>query len=430
MANLLDFYERFWNPSLYVLNAIERRGIYVSSGKLRFAEINARNDMNRALYELQMWAPSVENWKSYPQLQKFLYHDLGLTPPPIQGTLKAIKLNRSRKEVTSEAAIDYLAQGTPELRHLLEYRKAAKMLEFIEKLPGYCDEQHRIHSVLAPETDTGRLTSKNPNLQQIPKHGDKYNIRSAFQAAPGKTLIVADYSQLELYVLAHFCIKMFGDTSIADALESGDIHSWVARTAFKEDPKKQHNSGNTFRQLAKSVIYGINYGKQAPNLGAQLGVSTRDAQKILDSVTNALPGVGKFQAAQKAFAAKHGYVRTLLGRTRPIIGICSEERYEKGIAERQALNTPIQGSAADIVTAAMLRTNTDDIVGKPWFSEQLHARDCHAILQVHDELVFEVPEDKAEAAAGAVQYRMENPFPRMKMKVPLKVDVEIRNSWS
>jgi DNA polymerase-1 len=258
---------------------------------------------------------------------------------------------------------------------------------------------------------------------------------------------VADYSQLELYVLAHFLRELFGDDGLARALEAGDVHSEVAKMAWPElqkfPGKLDVDLGTPAwaakkRSDVKSVVYGLNYGKTARGLGIQIkdedgrAIGTERAQELLDTVCDAL-GVKPYQEYIQAYAIKHGGVHTLLGRWRPLPGAQSDDEYERSSSLRQALNTPIQGSAADIVTAAMLRLNTDplrELQAANWFHSELAILGTRLLLQVHDELVFEVPMQHAERARELVQWGMEHPFKEGFLKVPLKVEAKVCDNWA
>jgi DNA polymerase-1 len=368
------------------------------------------------------------------------------------GTLSAVKKNHKKKPVTDQAGVDWLAGNVKDeydreqLNRFAEYKKVRDQLKFLSSLPGHRDPEGRLHCVLAPETDTGRLSCRNPNLQQIPK-SDRYGIRAAFRAEEGFKLIVADYSQLELYVLAHFLIELFDDHGLANALKEGDVHSAVAKMAWPElqkfPGKLDVDLGTPAwaakkRSDVKSVVYGLNYGKTARGLGVQIkdedgrAIGTERAQELLDTVCEAL-GVRPYQEYIQAYATKHGGVHTLLGRWRPLPGAQSDDEYERSAALRQALNTPIQGSAVDIVTGAMLRLNTDplpELRRAGWYSERLATTGSKLLLQAHDELVFEVPREHAEEARELVQWGMEHPFKEGFLKVPLKVEAKVADNWA
>ena len=459
MANMMDFYTRFWQPSLYVLNAIERNGIYLDEEICRTGAERAAHDLKPLEAQLDRWAYDYNrqgepiNWRSTKAVPAFLYDFKGFPLPEICGTLKGIKRNwdrelRGPKRVTDQAGLTWLLEHVTSdrdkrgLKAFLEWKKIDRYKNYLQKLPGHKASDGRIHTVLAPETDTGRLSAKNPALQQIPA-SDPYGVRAAFKASPGHKLIVADYSQLELYVLAHYIIREFEGRGLADALSSGDVHSYIAKEAWPHLKKYKgdlRESGDPLAKKArsdvKSVVYGINYGKT----DAGLGISIKDtngtpigkvaAAELRGSIFGAFPDIPRLQKYFKTYARQRGGVRTLLGRWRPIPEAQGEDK--GGFGARKAQNTPIQGSAADIVTAAMLKLNTCDLpelreVG--WFHDQLHALGARAVLQIHDELIYEVPSENAEAARVLIKEGMENPLKDGFLSVPLKVDAEVCDNW-
>lgn len=454
---MLHFYDNFWNPSLYCLNSIERNGIKFSEEVSVPAAVKAEADSSELNRELQDWTgwhpplsqstPHVENWGSTEQFAAFLYDYKNFPIPPVKGTLKAIEGNREKKRTTSEAGVLWLAQNVPNpddrkfLALRVKYKKALKYGTYLRNLPTYRDTNGRIHTTLGPDTDTGRLSSRNPALQQIPK-SDSYGIRSAFVPAEGNCFIVADYSQLEMYVLADLLAREFNDTKLISDLLSGDVHSATAKRTWpwlQSIPNlKLDAKGNKKRDEAKTLNYAVNYGKTAVGLGYQITdehgvpIGKQAAQNLLDAYFAGYPAIVRYQRWISSYAKKHGGVHTLLGRFRPLPEIGSSSKWEVRAAERKALNTPMQGGAADIVTAAMLRLNVDplpELIELGWFHRALHATGAFPVLQVHDELVFECPLKTAQEALEIVKYEMENPI-RKKMHVKFKVDANISENWA
>jgi DNA polymerase-1 len=290
---------------------------------------------------------------------------------------------------------------------LLDRQKAVKTKQFLSALPGHIsDGTGRIHTSLSPSTESGRLASKNPNLQNIPAKNDIFGIRKCFTSPPGRSLVVLDYSQLELYVLAHFLLEWFDDRTLADDLEAGDVHTATAVRCWN-DP--------TRRSDAKAINYSVNYGKTAVGLGAQIkndGVSigTHAAQQLLDRYFDAYPGILEYQERQKADSRDAGYCTTLSGRRRYLD--YGQHEWQARAADRKALNTPIQGSAADIVTAALIA-----------------CADLPCVLQVHDELIFEVETENAPAVLEQAREYMESAGSMFSLRVPLKVSGGIYQNW-
>lgn len=406
-----DLYQGVWNPFLSVLWDVERAGIRYDPGRTEAGRVTASVETARLLETVRAWTGDPEfNPGSPPQLTDWLYGRLKLPVPPVFGSRTALKKTPPGKQPTTEASLAWLkanGYGSEGLDALIAWRKESRQAQFLEKLPHHVlPETGRIHSILQPEADTGRLTSKNPNLQQIPKRYDPYGIRGGFVPAPGCVFVVADYSQLEMVVLAHFLVELFDDWSLANDVMSGDSHSATAERLGLP------------REVAKEINYGINYGKSAMGLSLSLGVSQDTAQGYLDTHAAGYPGIPRFQQHCFNMAQETGVVRTLAGRTRPLLGAKSSNWRDRGAAERQASNTPIQGSAADIVVAAMLR-----------LPEHLRGEQARVVLQVHDELIVECPGDNADRVLRLVRETMENPFSKPLLRVPLKVDAHIGNSW-
>jgi len=456
--NVAHFYADFWNPSLQVLARMSREGFLLDCDQLnRKAEL-ALTEAQELYDQLTPWATDFirqredqepMNWNSPAQLSEFLYTFKAAPIPAVIGTAQAARKNTKKERSTSEASLQWLAKNAKSetdaryIRTLLQARRTTKLAQFMVKLPTMVGPDSKLRCSIGPNTDTGRLSSSNPNLQQIPTRNDKFGIRKAFVASPGKLLVVADYSQLEMYVIAHFLKHRLDDDSLANDLLSGDVHT---NTAFRIWGKQLRDLGATpdtikerpgtkrFRDNAKTVNYAIPYGKTAAGLGSQITdsdgrpIGKQAAQSILDAYFEAYPGMAKLFDLWKDEARSTGFVHTLLGRTRPLPFAASDNKWERFAAERRAVNTPVQGSAADIVTAAMLKCNTYRLPRHPeWFNEPLALLGARLILQVHDELIFEVPEKNALEAARVIKYTMENPF-RRSLAVQLKADVEIGRS--
>jgi DNA polymerase-1 len=305
---------------------------------------------------------------------------------------------------------------------------------FLTSLQSLVDDQSRVHCSLNLNTETGRLSSRRPNLQNQPAlEKDKYKIRQAFQSSPGNTLIVADYGQLELRLLA----SMTNCRSMIEAFQSGgDFHSRTALDMF-EHVKEKVDAGEVLlewdyakgdppkpmlkdefaseRRKAKTLNFSIAYGKTAHGLSQDWGVSQTEAQEMLDKWYEARPEVRDWQKNTKAYARKYGITRTLMGRYRQLPGAVSGKKKELGHAERASINTPIQGGAADIAMIAMNKINN---------SVKLQRLGWILLLQIHDEVILEGPEETAEEAFDEVLNCMQAPWvPGLeKTSVPLLVD--------
>lgn len=414
--SLLDFYDEVWNPSLYVLGEAERNGFDLDPDVCDTAVRELRLESEQLENELAAWTGNPElNWNSPKQVQKLLYETMGFNVPPVCGSLKAVKRTKKGKYPTDEAALTYLAQHDTDARPLLkvlEYKKSLKTIQRLEKLPTFRDSSGRIHYQLSPSTDTGRLSAKNPPIQQIPK---SETLRSAFVAGPGYKLVVADYSALEMRILAHFLAAKFDDWTLANDLASEDFHQATADRL------------SITRDMAKCVNYSVNYGKSAKGLAAQLDIHEDEADDILEAYYEAYPAITRWQIYCESYAQRNGFIRTLSGRYRHIPEI--KEQYYRGSGYRKAINTPIQGSAADLVTAAMLKTNAapiKELQEKGHFNETLHNLCARFVCQVHDELIFRVPEENADAAKAEVQRCMETAIPLL---VPVPVEAHIGDNW-
>lgn len=449
-GNLMHFYEQLWNPLLYALVDMEGQGITLDCAQLerkavlaleRAAEIKAILDEWAEYYIRQV---GEFNWGSTQQLANFLYNFKCYPIPPIMGTLNSVKANREKKPTTSEAAIDWLAKNTKSgvdremLNLLTEMNKCIKLAQFMTKLPTLVDSDGRLRCQLRPGTDTGRLNSSAPNLQNIPIRNDRFHMREAFIAAQGHKLVVADYSQLEMYVMAHFLIYELQDYSLYEDLTNGDVHT---NTAFRLWGPELEKLGATrenikevakrYRDNAKTVNYAIPYGKTAKGLGYQivgadgLSIGTKAAQDVLDAYFSAYPGLHELFEKWRSEAREEELVRTLLGRDRPLPGVNSSNKWERFAAERRVVNTRVQGSAADIVSAALLKVSTSELVPERYRNTNLKG---NLILQVHDELIVETAEEHAQESLEIVKHTMENPLD-MPLAVQLEVDAQIGNSW-
>ncbi len=419
-GNLWQLYEQFWNESLFVLNNIERNGIQYDARVAAEGKYRAFNAADTAAQKAYEWIGREINLDSPAQLAEVLYREKFFDIPPVTGTLKAIKANHENKETTSEAALVHLAnEANPSdaagIGYILEQRKLTDLIQFLDKLPTFQDAVGRIHTILKPDTRTGRLSSSKPNLQNIPKE-DTYGLRSAFVAATGHKLIVADYAALEPRIQAHFLVALFGDRSLLEAINFGDVYSGVARDCWPEvfhgwsaEAVKAH----PLRSEAKVVLLAKAYGKGLRGMALQLKKPLWETKAIVERIEAAYPGMVRFQKYMAEYAREHGGVHTLLGRFRPLPDIRSQDRGKRSAAERQAMNSPIQGSASDIVTAAMLKLY----------------KHVKIVLQVHDELIVECASDKADSTLLTVKDIMQNPLKPGLFRVPLVVEAKIGNNW-
>jgi len=404
---LRRLYDDIELPLSRVLVDVESTGVRIDAGIL--ADMSRRfegnlTDLTRDIYERAGGAFDIDSPK---QLGEVLFAKLQLPGGK--------KLKKSGQYSTDAAVLEQLAERHELPRKILEYRTHSKLKStYIDPLPRYIDASTgRLHSSFNQAgSRTGRLSSSNPNLQNIPV-GDEFAmlIRSAFAAAPGSVLIAADYSQIELRVLAH----LSGDPVLIDAFSRDeDIHASTAAEIFGVPPPLQNHE---HRRMAKAINYGVIYGLSAFGLAERTRTSRTEAQQYIDAYFNRHAKVRDYIEGSVAEARKTGRVRTLFGRLRPMPDILSRDFASRNRAEREAMNTPLQGTAADLLKLAMVKVHAR--LGR----EGLGAR---MILTVHDELVFETPEAELEAACAVVRQEMEGVHV---MKVPLRVGLGTGRNW-
>ncbi|MBE0618003.1 MAG: DNA polymerase I, partial [Proteobacteria bacterium] len=330
-----------------------------------------------------------------------------------------LKLPTAKKTATGystdASVLEELALDHPLPRVVLEHRSLSKLKNsFIDVLPSLVDPSTgRIHARFHQTvTATGRLSSSNPNLQNIPVRGDEgRRIREAFVAEEGALLLSADYSQVELRILAH----LSGDPALVGVFRADrDVHTETASRIFGV-PLDQVDV--RMRREAKTVNFGILYGMSPFGLARQLGISREAARKMIEAYFHEFPGVRSYLEGLVEKARERGYAETLFGRRRPIPELQSRNRAQREFGERMAVNTPIQGTAADLIKKAMVDAHR---------SLQEGGVDAHLIVQVHDELVFEVASAEAAAARERVLRAMEG---AMRLDVPLAVDAGVGPNW-
>jgi DNA polymerase I len=314
---------------------------------------------------------------------------------------------------------DLAEQGHPLPRKILEWRQVSKLKStYTDALPGYVDANtHRVHTSYAlAATPTGRLSSSEPNLQNIPiRNEEGRKIRRAFIATAGHRLVSADYSQIELRLLAEIADIPQLRTAFRDGL---DIHAMTASEMFGVPVKGMPGE---IRRRAKAINFGIIYGISAFGLANQLGIEREEAGAYIRKYFERFPGIRDYMDETKAFAKKNGYVLTLFGRKCHYPEIAHSNASIRSFNERAAINARLQGSAADIIRRAMIRM--DDALAE----ERLAAR---MLLQVHDELIFEVPDGEVDSTLRVVKHVMEEaPKPAVALSVPLQVDARAAENW-
>ena len=395
-------------PLVRVLAAIERRGMLVDAKRLAVMSADLGARLEALMNEIYALAGGAFNISSPPQLREVLFQRLGLSTRGVRSGKTGLS--------TDVDVLTRLSAVHPLPAKILEYRALAKLkTTYVDALPAAIHARTgRLHTTLHQTVAaTGRLSSSDPNLQNIPIRGaEGKRIRAAFIAPPGSLLIAADYSQIELRVLAH----LSGDPVLIAAFRAGeDIHRRTAAEIFDVFPG---TVSADMRRAAKVINFGILYGMGAQRLAGELNISQREAQSYIANYFERYAGVREFMKSIVEEARERGYVRTILGRRRPIPELRSRQRGIAQAAERVATNTPIQGSAADLIKLAMLA------VERRLTAEGLPGR---MILQVHDELLFEADEAAAERVGRVVREEMEAVMP---LAVPLVVDVGSGSSWA
>jgi DNA polymerase-1 len=398
-------YASLEHPLVDVLLDMERAGIALDPRVLTEMSGSAAVEIQRLEDEMAALAGERLNWNSGAQVSRVLFETLSLQPG------RRTKTGLS----TDQAVLEELAASHPFPAKLLEYRALDKLRStYLDALPGQVDEvDGRIHTTFDPcGAATGRLSSSRPNLQNIPMRTELgRGIRRAFVAPPGGLLVGADYSQIELRIMAH----LSGDPQLIAAFESGeDVHANTARRIFGvgEGPLDP-----ALRARAKVVNFGVMYGMGARSLSQQMGIGLAEAQEFIAGYFRVYARVREFLDLTVERARRDGYVRTLLGRRRWLPELASENGGTRSFAERAAINTPIQGSAADLMKLAMLRVHRGLKASVP---------SARLLLQVHDELLLECAERDAPAVAERVRAEMEGCFA---LRVPLLVSVGTGRTW-
>ncbi|MCA9293402.1 MAG: DNA polymerase I [Phycisphaerales bacterium] len=415
-TGLGPLYHTLEMPLIQVLAELEYNGIRVDPDELDRQREAIVDDIERLRRDIQDAAPRTFNPDSPKQLATILFNKpdaaepgLGLKP------LKKTKTGHATDVEVLESLADDDSIESPLPRLIVEYRQLTKLVNtyLIALKEAINPETHRIHSSFHHTgAATGRLSSSDPNLQNIPiRTTIGRQIRKAFIADPGNQLIIADYSQIELRLLAHLA----HDEALIAAFRAGeDIHRAVA-AQIHNVPLEQVTSAQ--RSGAKAVNFGIVYGITAYGLARQLGISTAEADTIITDYKARYQGIDRFLQQCVAEAKEKGYVETMLGRRRPILGIESRNLAQRRAAERLAINSVVQGSAADLIKKAMV----DLFAEVRWGS--LRAK---MLLQIHDELVFEAGEADVPAAIALIRVKMEK---AMAVDVPIQVDVVAGSSW-
>lgn len=400
-------YEEVDLPLANVLARMERNGIRVETAQLKI--LSDRMDAEMEALQSRIYEVSgVEfNINSPQQLAKVLYEDLKLPSP--------VKYGKGKTMSTAADILEALAAEHEIARLVLEYRQLAKLKgTYVDALPGLIRPQTgRVHTTFNQAgAATGRLSSSNPNLQNIPIRTELgREIRAAFVPEQGWNMVVADYSQIELRLLAH----MSQDPVLLDAFRSGqDIHTRTAAEVFRVHP---HLVTADMRRAAKAVNFGIVYGQTPFGLASSLGIDRKEAESYIRSYFELYSGVRRFIDRTIDEVRKSGVSKTMIGRERPIPDMNSRNPNARGFAERTAVNTPLQGTAADLLKIAMIRI--DQAIRERGMRSRM-------LLQVHDELVLEAPPEETDALRSLVKQEMETAG---ELDVPLLVETGVGQNW-
>lgn len=391
---------------LPILANMELSGIHLDGKSLEKYNIELTSGIENIENEIYKEVGHPFNIASPKQLQTVLFEERKLKPE------KKTKTGYS----TDTSVLEELAHYDSVPKMILEYRELSKLQStYVETLPKMTDKNERIHTdFVQTGTATGRLSCREPNLQNIPVRNEAgRRIRSAFTAPEGKILISADYAQIELVVLAH----LSGDKNMCKAFTEGtDVHKSTAALIFGVSPE---DVTPEMRRTAKTINFGVIYGMSAFRLANDLGISRTQASQFISNYDKHYEGITNFKSQTISNAETNGYVETILGRRRPILNINSKNKVEKSGAERMAINTPVQGSAADIVKKAMIDVNAA--------LEKIN-NGAKLLLQVHDELILECPDNEKTIAEtiAIVKEKMEN---AVKLNVPLRVSIEHGKNW-
>jgi len=406
-AGLTKLYEEIDLPLVSVLSRMERAGVKIDTGALAKMSIELEHEIAVKAKEIHELAGSEFNIGSPRQLGDVLFNKLNLPKP--------VKYGKGRTISTAVDVLEDLAEEFPIARMVLDYRQLTKLKStYVDTLPALIDRSTgRLHTTFTQTgTATGRLSSANPNLQNIPIRTELgRGIRAAFIAEPGHLLLTADYSQIELRLLAHFS----RDPLLVEAYRRGDdIHTLTASQVFGVPPLMVTAD---HRRQAKVVNFGIVYGLSPFGLSQNLGIEPAEAKQFITNYFERYAGVRAFIDKTLEEARRELKVKTLFGRVRPIPDINSKNANQRGFAERTAVNTPLQGTAADLIKIAMIR------IDAALRDRGLKSR---MTLQVHDELVFEVPENEIEIMRPLVREHMEKAH---ELAVPLLVEMGVGPNW-
>jgi DNA polymerase-1 len=411
--NLRKVYEEIELPLIPITKKMKERGIKIDRKLLAHLGTTYHAEVEKLEKKIHELAGTDFNISSPKQLGEILFDKLELVG-------KNMKKTSGGARSTKESELEKLRDLHPIVPLIFEYRELSKLLStYIDAIPPLLDTNDRLHShFVSAGTTTGRMASIDPNLQNIPVKTDLGKaIRGAFVASEGYKLCSFDYSQIELRIAAF----LSGDEKLLEIFRKGeDVHTSVASFVFKVSPEQVTSD---MRRKAKVINFGIIYGMGVLALKQNLGTSRDDAQKFLNDYFETFSGLANYLNNVKAETARKGYTETFFGRRRYFEGINSKIPYIKASAERMAINAPIQGTEADVIKLAMIAIHK-------YIKENKLDEAVHPLLQVHDELVYEIKEDKAEEVATQIEKIMESVMdPKDTKGVVLRASKAIGNNW-
>jgi DNA polymerase-1 len=407
-TNTRKLFDEIEMPLVPVLSAMETEGVNLDFEALNEYSSKLKNEIAGIVEQIYDLSGTEFNISSPKQLGEILFERLKITDKP--------KMTKTKQYSTGEEILTKLVNKHPVVQKILDYRSLTKLKStYVDTLPNMVNPRTgRIHtSYNQAVAATGRLSSNNPNLQNIPIRTEKgREIRKAFVPRNNDyTLMAADYSQIELRLIA----ELSGDKAMIEAFQNGlDIHANTAAKVYKVDIDKVTSE---MRRIAKIVNFSIVYGASAFGMSEKLNIPRRETSDLIKQYFAEYPGIKEYMNKNVEFAREHGYVETIMGRRRYLKDINSKNAVVRGYAERNAINAPIQGSSADIIKLAMIET----------FNEfNFRNLKSKMILQVHDELVFDVYIDELEEVKSLVKDKMMNSF---RMSIPLEVDMNTGDNW-
>ncbi|TSA44265.1 hypothetical protein D4R49_00390 [bacterium] len=412
-GRLGEVYEKIEKPLIPIIEKMEKRGVLIDPAALSTLAKKYHSELLAIEKNIYSAAGREFNVSSPKQLGEVLFDELELIP-------EKQKKTAGGQRSTRESELEKLRDQHPIISDILEYRELKKLLStYIDNLPPMLDSEHRLHAEFLPAgTTTGRMASQNPNLQNIPLHSERGQaIRHAFVAPKGFELVSLDYSQIELRLAA----ILSGDKKLCAIFKSGrDVHQEVAMQVFHVAPESVDGE---MRRRAKVINFGILYGMGVNALRAQLGSTTAEAHQYLEDYFSTFKTLSEYLESTRGFARKHGYTETLFGRRRQFPEMKSTLPYVRAQAERMAINAPLQGTQADIIKLAMVRV--DDMLTKEKAQE-----DAYLLLQVHDELVYEIRKERVGELSTEIQKIMESVLPEKETNgVPILATMKSGANW-